>query len=140
HGEHDDHGERDQHDTRLQPVRRLAAGGALAHPPGAPLVVARETRVVLVDVELAVEAQVVRVGAQEALDVGLRRQEIETFVLERAQILAADLRPLLRLGDADLPPRAGLAKAAPDLEHGPKRSAVTTSSGAARRTRARARR
>ena len=59
-----------------------------------------EARVVLVDVELAVEAEVVGVGPQEALDVGLRGQLLELLVLERAQVLAPDLRRLLGLGNS----------------------------------------
>ena len=58
---------------------------------------AHVARVELVDVELAVEAEVVRVRAQEALDVRLRGQHLELLVLEGAQVLAADLRRLLDL-------------------------------------------
>src|SRR6266545_4811217 len=98
--------------------------------------------VVLVDVQLAVEAEVFGVSAQEALDVGLRRQLVEPLLLERAEVLAADLRARLDLRQGDLLPFPGLAEAATDLEH---RSAsldrLATSprgSSGARRSRSRA--
>ena len=60
-----------------------------------------EAGVVLVDVELAVEPEVLGVRAEEALDVGLRGQQVEALVLERAQVLAADLRAVLDLGEVE---------------------------------------
>ena len=60
-----------------------------------------EAGVVLVDVQLAVEAEVLGVGAEEALDVGLGREDVELLVLERAQVLGSDLRPLLELGEVE---------------------------------------
>src|SRR6266545_3232487 len=126
---------------------RLHASGA-PRPDGAPgtdrrLLHGRDVPgVVLVDVELAVEAEVFGVSAQEALDVGLRRELVEPLLLERAEVLAADLRARLDLRQGDLLPFPGLAKAAADLEH---RSAsldrLATSprgSSGARRSRSRA--
>ena len=82
------------------------------------LVVAdREARVVLVDERLPVEAERVRVRAQEALDVRRRRKEVEALVLERTEVLRPDLRPLLELGEVELLAGAGLAEAGADVEH-----------------------
>src|SRR5439155_21926945 len=64
------------------------------------------TGVVLVDVELAVEAQILGVRAKEARDGGLGRQQLELLVLERAEVLPADLRVLLDLREIE-----GLAQA-----------------------------
>ena len=85
-----------------------------------------EARVELVDVELPVEAEVVRVGAQEALDVGLGREQLEALLLERTEVLDADLRRLLGLGELDPAARAGLAEAVADLEQGADSVAATT--------------
>jgi len=76
------------------------------------------TGVELVDVQLPVEAQVLRVRAEEALDVGLRRQDVEVLLLERAQVLAADLRPGLDLRKVESLALPRLAEAVTDLEHG----------------------
>ena len=72
----------------------------------------------LVHVELAVEAEVLGVGTQEALDVGLRREEVELLLLERAQVLAADLGRLLDLAESRVPGAVRLTEAVADLEHG----------------------
>ena len=45
-------------------------------------------------------------------------QLLEALVLERAQVLAADLRRLLGLGELDPAAHARLAEAVADLEHG----------------------
>jgi hypothetical protein len=90
--------------TRRQRPRLLVAAGDVA-------------RVVLVDVELAVEPEEVRVGAEEALDVGVRRQQLEALVLERAEVLAPDLRPLLEGREVHALADPGLAETAADLEH-----------------------
>src|SRR5262245_31676408 len=74
-------------------------------------------RVELVDVELAVQAEVVRVRAEEALDVCLRGQDLELLVLQGAQVLAPDLRRLLDLGEVEPLPETSLAEAVADLEH-----------------------
>src|SRR6185437_16094350 len=84
---------------------------ALAHAPGA--IGARDDRLedcvagvlvveaVLLDERLAVEAQRLRVGAQEALDERRARQEAPLLILERPQVLGADLRLRLDLRDVD---------------------------------------
>ena len=77
-----------------------------------------EPGVELVDVELAVEAEVLGVRAQEALDVGLGGQQLELVVLERPQVLAADLDRGLGLREIDPAAHTSLAQAVSDLEHG----------------------
>ncbi len=100
--------------------RRLWRCGRAVRAPDARIVLVPgdEPRVELVDVQLAVEAQVLGVRAQEALDVRLRRQQLELLVLERPQVLAADLRVQLRLGEVDATTETRLAQAVADLEHG----------------------
>src|SRR5207248_3253581 len=88
-----------------------------ARPQLGLLLAACEPRDVLVDVDLAVEAEVVRVGAEEAPDVRLARQSVELLVLEGAQVLRAYLRRLLGLEELEVPPLACLAQAVADLEH-----------------------
>ena len=83
------------------------------------LLAADETGVELVDVELPVEAEVLGVVAQEALDVRLGRQQLELLVLEGAQVLAADLRRELCLGEVDAAAHPRLAETVADLEHSP---------------------
>ena len=97
-----DRGERDEHDVRLDPpvprcgrAAERRARGSWSSPA------ADEARVVLVDVELAVEAEILGVGAQEALDVGLRGQHVELLLLERAQVLPADLGRKLGLREVE---------------------------------------
>ena len=72
-----------------------------AHPPcpdrRVVLLPEREARVVLVDVELAVQAEIVGIRMQEPPHIRLRGQDVELLVLERAQVLAADLGGLLGL-------------------------------------------
>ena len=112
-----DRGEHDEHDVRLEApapalrTHRRAARAVLA-------VVGDEARVELVDVELTVEAEVVGVRAEEALDVRLGREQLEPLLLERAEVLAADLRRLLGLGELDPAAHARLAEAVADLEQG----------------------
>ena len=97
-----DRGERDQHDVRLDPpVAPLRPGRRAARARLVLVLAADEPGVELVDVELAVEAEVLGVGAQESLDVGLGRQQLELLVLEGAQVLAADLRRELGLREVD---------------------------------------
>src|SRR5262249_16040139 len=101
-----------------------------------------KARVELVDVELAVETEVLGIGAQEALDIGRRRELVEALVLERAEVLDADLGSQLGLVEVGLPAHPGFAQAVPDLEHGAmiaQRLLPTTPRAAARRTRVRAR-
>ena len=72
-------------------------------------------RVVLVDVELAVEARGVGVGAQEALDVGRGRAgRVELLVLERAQVAATRIFVACSISGKSRPWRiAGLAQLLP---------------------------
>ncbi len=67
--------------------------------------------VVLVDVELAVHPECVRVRSQEPLDVRVTGQLIELLRFECAEVLGPDLRPELHLVEIKALPRAGLAKA-----------------------------
>src|SRR5213076_1176056 len=102
-------------DVRLEPP--VAALRVCA--PRTRLVLAAaadEARVELVDIQLAVEPEVLRVRAQEALDVCLRGKQRELLVLERAQVLAADLRRELGLREVDPTTDPRLLEAVPDLE------------------------
>ena len=128
-GDHErsDDGDPDQRepdDVRLELAtpaslpRRGRGAGVVRRPPLEHLVAGAVADVVLVHVQLAVEAEVVRIGAEEALDVGRPGQLVERLVLERAQVLRADLRALLELGEVELFAHARLAKAVTDLEHG----------------------
>ena len=126
--DHDDRdrGQRDEHDVRLDPpVPALRARCRAAWPRLVIVRGADEARVVLVDVQLAVEAEVLGVGAQEALDVGLRRQHVELLLLERAQVLAADLGRKLGLREVEAPAHARFPEAVANLEHGPRSVAAT---------------
>jgi len=75
-----------------------------------------EARVVLVDEERAVEAQVLRVRPQEALDVRGSREDVELLLLEGAQIACADLRLGLGLIQPEAATFACLTKCRSDLE------------------------
>src|SRR4051812_10962581 len=112
-----DSGKREQQDLALDPAvlvhARRAARYRLVEGVAADVAGA-----VLVDVELTVETEVLRVRAQEALDVRLSRQHAELLVLERPQVFRADLRRELDLRPVELLPDAGLAEAVADLEHG----------------------
>src|SRR5688572_6073785 len=88
-----DDGEHD-HAPLGAPVMVLSDANA-PRPYRARLLVDPEPRRVLVHEELAVEAEVVRVRAEEALDVRLPRQDFEALGLERAQVLRANLRRAL---------------------------------------------
>ena len=74
--------------TTFVSIRRLRrCGGPRRRGPRLAVIAPAEAGVVLVDVELAVEPEVLRVRPQEALDVGLRRQQLEALVLEGAEVL-----------------------------------------------------
>jgi hypothetical protein len=77
-----------------------------------------EAGVVLVDVELAVEPEVLGVRPEKALDVRRRGQEVELLVLQGAKVLRPDLRALLELVEVESLAHARLFQAATDLEHG----------------------
>ena len=125
-GRDDDHrhdGDRrkhDQDDVRLEPPRAALRRTSRRSADAGLLVVGAgdEAGVVLVDVELPVEPEVFGIGAEEALDVRLGREQRELLVLERAEILPADLGGELGLGEVDPPPNASLAEAVADLEQG----------------------
>ena len=113
-----DRGQGEDDDARLAPIPAPRSRGG--HAPGADgrlLLADHEAGVVLVDVELAVEAEVVGIGAQEAFDVGVRGQQLEALFLECAQVLPPDLRPVLGVRELDVAAEAGLAQAVADLEH-----------------------
>src|SRR4051794_32389199 len=76
-------------------------------------------RVVLVDVQLPVEAQVLGVRPEEPFDVRLLRQQMKLLVLECLQVFAADLRRRLDLREIEVLAQARFLQARPDLEHSP---------------------
>jgi hypothetical protein len=99
-------------------VRPRSGIGAASAESG--LLVARDVaRVVLVDVELPVEAEEVGIGAEEALDVGLRGKHVEALLLEPTEVLAPDLGRELRLGELDPLPQTRVLQTRTDLEHAP---------------------
>src|SRR5439155_5760192 len=103
----------------LAAARLRLARAAPARAEVRVVVAGDEPRVVLVDVELPVEPERLGVGAEEALDVRLRRQELELLVLEGADVLAADLGLALDRRQVESLTLARLAEAAADLEHAP---------------------
>ena len=120
-------------------VALVDGGGPPGHDRLAQLVLAdRVARVVFVDVELSVEPEVVRVRAQEALDIGLGGKRVEAFLFERLQVPSPDLGRLLDVREFKLLPVARLAQAVADLEHGrwPILAASSRNSSEARKTRA----
>src|SRR5581483_5853612 len=80
-------------------------------------VVMRDARVVLVDVQLAVEAEVLRVRPQEALRVRIAGEHVPPFFLEGGQVPLADANRLVDLGGSEAPPGPGVPEAFTDLEH-----------------------
>src|SRR5439155_3253921 len=78
---------------------------------------AGETVVVLVDVEVPVEAEVVGVRAQESLHVRVARQLLPALLLERLEVAVADPDRLLDVGGREAAFQASLAQAPTDLEH-----------------------
>src|SRR5581483_1363542 len=107
-----------EHDhVQLDAAVLAAADTHLAWRPRVAVLVHPEARAVLVDVQLAVEAEEVRVAAQEAPDIGLPGEHVEVLLLERLQVADADLRRLRggRQVEALAPPR--LLEAGADLEH-----------------------
>ena len=64
-----------------------------------------------------VEAECVRVVPEKPLHVRRRRQDVELLVLERLQVLRANLRLLLELKEVEVLAHARLAQAGADLEH-----------------------
>ena len=103
---------RDSRDRPVTPRRRRSA-----RANDDLLVADREARAVLVDERLSVEAERLRIGAEEALDVRRRGQDVEALVLERAQVLRADLRARFELGKVELLAESRLAEAGADVEH-----------------------
>src|SRR5262249_3010043 len=104
-----------EHDERLEAsAPPLRPSGRAPCPQVA--IVRDESGVELVDVKLSVEAEVVGVRAEEALDVRLRRQKLEALLLERAEVLRADLRRLLGLDELHPAPDARFPKTVSDLE------------------------
>src|SRR4029079_12803214 len=95
--------------TRARPVRRLLVEEAVGDVPG----------VVLVDVKLPAEAEKSAVRAHEALDVRPRGKDLELLLLERADVLRANLRRELDLRIVEPLAHAGIAQAGAYLEHQP---------------------
>ena len=91
--------------------------------------VADEAGAELVDVELAVEPEVLRVRPQESLDVRVRGEHLELLVLERMDVFRANLRRELDLRVLEALPDPGLAQAVADLEHAPSVEAGPVSPG-----------
>ena len=71
----------------------------------------------LVDEGAAVEAQHVRIGAKEALDERVAGQESPLLVLERAQVLPADLGACLEIDNVEVLPHPRLAERRTDTGH-----------------------
>jgi hypothetical protein len=82
------------------------------------LLLAGETRVVFVDVELPVEAEILSVRAQESLDVRVAGQDVEVLLLERAEVLRTDLGVSLHPGQLEPLAQPRFAQAVAYLEHG----------------------
>src|SRR5581483_2229026 len=122
--DHRDADEGEPDDVRLELPRPAprprprARGRAAADAPLEHLLAGAVADVVLIDVQLAVEPEVVRVRPQEALHVRRPGQRLERLVLERPEVLRADLRALLELREVELLAHARLAQAVTDLEHG----------------------
>jgi hypothetical protein len=117
-----DHGgdtrEREHHPAPLEPPMLPPDVRAAPRHHGLARLLVPVARVELVDVELPVEPQVVRVRAQEALDVRLGRKRLEVLLLEGAQVARPDLRCQLDLAQLEVLADASLAQAVADLEHG----------------------
>jgi hypothetical protein len=92
-------------------VARARRGGGTGRAQRRIVLTYRESRVVLVDERLSVEPQRLGVRAEEATHVRGCRQDVEPLVLERTEVLRADLRPLLELGEIEILPNASLAEA-----------------------------
>jgi hypothetical protein len=73
-------------------------------------------RVVLVDEERPVEPEVLRVRAQEALDVRRTREDVELLLLQRAEVARTDLRLCLGLVEPETATFACLTECRSDLE------------------------
>ena len=115
--EHGDSGDDCENNTTRS---RAPAGLADRRAQWALLLEPDVAEVVLVHVQLAVEAEVLGVRAEKPLDVGLCGQEVELLVLERTQVLAPDLGRILDLGELEALAQPRLTQAVPDLEHGPR--------------------
>jgi hypothetical protein len=76
-----------------------------------------EARLVLVDEELCVESEVVRICAQEPPSVSIAGKEIEALILERLEIPGANVRIGVDLSKLDTVANSRLPQAASDLEH-----------------------
>ena len=95
-------------------VREPAPGGEGRH---LQLLRLLEAGAVLLHQQVGIEPEELRVGAQEGLHVGRAGQHDPLFVLERAQVLRADLRRLLDRRDVDLVADARLAQQRADVCH-----------------------
>ncbi len=118
-----DPGEREDDGPALDASARAVAGVAAARGPRfvLPLVVV-ETGGVLIDVDLAVEAEIVGIRAEKTARVRVGRQTVEVLLFEGADVLRADLRRELGLGKADPLPLPSGSEAVTDLEHAPQSS------------------
>src|SRR3954454_5017887 len=74
---------------------------------------------VLLEQQLGVEPERLRVGPQEAADVRRPGEEVPLLVLERAQVLGTDLRLGLDLRDVDPRAHSRLAEGGADLHSAP---------------------
>ena len=122
-------GRDDERCEHRDPEEREHRHARLAHRPVTPwcrrsaranddlLVSDGEARAVLVDERLSVETERLRVGAEEALHVRGRGQDVEPLVLERAQVFRPDLRARFELGKVELLAESRLAEAGADVEH-----------------------
>ena len=91
--------------------------GRVRHERGRVVVVPGDAGVVLVDVELAVEPEVIGVRAEEPLRVRLAREHVPAFLLERGKVALANANRLVDVGGCEAPPGPGFPEAFTDLEH-----------------------
>jgi hypothetical protein len=111
----------DQHPRWDQRAPRLALALALA-PQGSDrleLVVGRTlvAPLVVIDELAGVEPEVLAIGPQEALDVHVAGEQSPFLVLDRAEVLGADLRARLDLVDVDLGAHPRLPQGGADFCH-----------------------
>src|SRR5207248_2839318 len=113
-----DSGEREKDDARLDaPLLPGPRPRSAATRAEELLSLDDVARVVLVDIELAVQSEVLRVVPQEPLHVRLRGEHVELLLLERTEVLAANLGRLLDLGEIQVLAQARFPQAVADLEH-----------------------
>jgi hypothetical protein len=97
------------------PAGRTASGQRLRHER--LFLVLRDPCVVLLDVQLSVEAEELRVGPEEPLRVRVAGQHLPALLLDRRQIPLADPDRLVDVSCGELAAAACFLEARTDLEH-----------------------